>query len=157
MDIVMGKQLDINTLITERVHQYYWENNISSTVTTLKILAECFGIELQDQIIDAALGMSGARTNRAQCGLIEGSLMFIGILGKDRGVSEKACIAFCQDLSNYFVQEYGSMQCKFLRPEGFYDENPPHLCEGLTTDVICKTVDIFSKWLKQSLPKNLAC
>lgn len=38
--------------------------------------------------MDAALGMHGAGGYRAQCGLVEGALMFIGIWGKMHGKEE---------------------------------------------------------------------
>jgi hypothetical protein len=67
-----------DTLVRERVHTYYWRNDINCAITTLKILSERFGIELSAQVIDSALGMHGAGEYGAQCGLVEGVLMFKG-------------------------------------------------------------------------------
>ena len=81
--------MDIKTFVDKRTHDYYWRDNINCTITTLKILEEIFSINLQPQVLDSALGLHGAGGYQAQCGLVEGALMFIGILGKARNYSDK--------------------------------------------------------------------
>ncbi len=69
------KELDPQELVQSRVHTYYRRDQFNCATTTLKILAERFDLDLQDQVIHASLGMAGAGGLRAQCGLVEGGLM----------------------------------------------------------------------------------
>ncbi len=86
--------------------------------------------------MDAALGMYGAGGYRAQCGLVEGPLMFIGIHGKKLGLSDGAIGRICKQFAAEFEGNFSSLVCRELRPEGFHPDNPPHLCEPLTVEAI---------------------
>jgi hypothetical protein len=79
-------------LVDQRVHAYYWQYDWNCASTTLRILADDFGVDLHEQ----------------------------------------ACYAFAQQFENKF----GSLLCRELRPQGFYPDNPPHLCKGLTRKAI---------------------
>jgi hypothetical protein len=57
-------------------------------------LSEHFGIELNSQIFDAAIGMHGAGGYQAQCGLVEGALLFFGIIARAKGVPDPMTIVF---------------------------------------------------------------
>jgi len=81
--------------IKDRVHEYYWTDDINCATTTLKILSEAFAIKLKDQIIDAAIGMHGAGEFGAQCGLVEGTLMFMGIAGRARCIQDENIVKSC--------------------------------------------------------------
>jgi hypothetical protein len=89
----------VNTeaLVQDRVHEYYWVQDWNCAVTTLSVLAEVFRVTLSDQVVDAALGMHGARGYRAQCGMVEGALMFIGVLGNARGIPQDLTVQACYD------------------------------------------------------------
>lgn len=118
------------------VHQAYWDQNWNCAVTTLCILAEAFDVALDQQVLNAAVGMHGAGGYRAQCGLVEGALMFIGILGEARELSDDEVVKMCYNLAEAFEGRFGSLLCRDLRPEGFKPNNPPHLCEELTCSAI---------------------
>lgn len=137
--------MDIKTLVDKRTHDYYWRDNINCTITTLKILSEIFSINLQPQVLDSALGLHGAGGYQAQCGLVEGALMFIGILGKARNYSDKEIEEKCYSFAEKFEKEFKSLICKILRPEGFKPENPPHLCEDLSKKAILFTINFLNK------------
>ncbi|HLV10587.1 MAG TPA: C-GCAxxG-C-C family protein [Halanaerobiales bacterium] len=128
--------MDMANLIQERVHDYYWNQDLNCATSTLKILAEITGIDLQQQVINAAAGMHGAGGYRAQCGLVEGALMFTGIIGHIKGLTGTEIIKNCYNYAEEFEKKFGSLLCKELRPEGFREDNPPHLCEGLTVEAI---------------------
>ncbi|SNS52293.1 C_GCAxxG_C_C family probable redox protein [Anaerovirgula multivorans] len=128
-------------IIDERVHDYYWKEDLNCATTMLKTLAEIFEIKLESQIIDSAIGMHGAGKFGAQCGLVEGSLMFLGIFGRGKGVSQEIIISICYDFADNFQEEFRSLVCRELRPEGFKDDNPPHLCEDLTKRAVKFTVN----------------
>ena len=123
-------------LVKARVHDYYWTHDWNCATTTLRILAEVFGLDLCEHVLDAALGMHGGGGYRAQCGLVEGGLMFLGLIGKQRGLSDEQVVRACYDYAQQFEARFGSLLCRELRPEGFRPDNPPHLCEPLTCDAI---------------------
>lgn len=122
--------------IKSRVHTLYWNHDLNCAKTTLICLSEHFGITLDPQILNAATGMNGGGRVGGQCGLVEGALMFIGILGHARGMSEKEIVDHCGRFSQAFVDKFGSMLCRDLRPGGFQKSDPPHLCENLTVGSI---------------------
>ncbi len=123
---------DITEFLNKRVHQYYWKDDLNCATVVLKNLSETFGVPLDQQVLDAALGMHGAGGYRAQCGLVEGTLLFIGIFGRKRNISDKKIIELCRMFAETFEDELTSLLCRKLRPEGFSIDNPPHLCESLT-------------------------
>ena len=93
-------------------------------------------ISLSSQIIDAVIGMPGAGRSGAQCGLVSGAIMVIGILGKEKGLMHEDIVDKCNKFVKGFKNEFGSLNCGDLRPEGFKPDNPPHLCEDITKKAI---------------------
>ncbi len=145
--IGQGGDMDINKLIKQRVHNYYWELDLNCATTMLRILSEIIGIDLQHQVLDAAAGMHGAGKYRAQCGLVEGGLMFIGIIGNMKGVTKPLIEKNCYNFALKYEKEFGSLVCRELRPEGFKENNPPHLCAELTE----KAVKFTKNYLLETL------
>ena len=131
----------VQRLIDERVHEYYWKHDYNCATTMLLILAEICVIKLQQQTLDAAIGMHGAGRYGAQCGLVEGALMFIGIYARQKQKTDERIEAECHSFADAFEKEFGSLLCKELRPEGFRPDNPPHLCEGLTKRAVRFALD----------------
>jgi hypothetical protein len=113
------------------------------------VLAEVFRKKLHHQVLDAARGMHGAGGYRAQCGLVEGALIFIGVLGSERELSDDAIGGACYDYAEQFELRFGSLLCRELRPEGFKPDNPPHLCEKLTRDAIAFDLSFVSDLLEE--------
>ena len=121
--------------ITLRVRESYWQHDFNCATTTLRILAECSGIEFSPQVFDAAVGMHGAGGYRAQCSLVEGTLMFLGILGRAKGLADQEIIQLCCRYAENFEEQFSSVLCRELRPEGFGSDQPPHLCAGQSRSV----------------------
>ena len=119
-------------------------------MTTLRILSESFDFLLEGQVLDAALGMHGAGGYRAQCGLVEGALMAVGILGKRQGLADDQVVRLCYAFAEQFEAQFGSLLCRVLRPEGFRPDNPPHLCEDLT----CRAIDFDMAFLGDLLSRK---
>jgi C_GCAxxG_C_C family probable redox protein len=138
-------------LINERVHEYYWNQNLNCAITTLNILSELFHVELQSQIKEAAIGMNGAGRFGSQCGLVEGSLMFIGIYGSKKEMDKSEIIELCHRFSSGFQQKFGSLLCRDLRPEGFHPDNPPHLCEKITQLAVLFVAEFILKEIERSI------
>jgi len=136
--------LDRLALVHQRVHEYYWKRDWNCAVTTLLVLGEVFDVAIGDQVLAAAVGMHGAGGYRAQCGLVEGALMFIGIIGQKKGLAEDAIVQACYDYGERFETRFGSLLCRELRPEGFGPDDPPHLCEPLTRDAIVFDIQFVS-------------
>jgi len=142
--------MDIDTLITERVAGYYWQDDINCTRTMLKILSEHFRVALNEQLYHAAVGMHGAGGYGAQCGLVEGSLLFIGLYATPRKYSEEQICQTCRAFAQQFESRFGSLQCKVLRPERFSPDNPPHLCEPLTRDAVLYSIRFIESFFEGS-------
>ena len=135
----------------QRVYTYYWNQDLNCTTTTLRILSEHLNVPLCPQTLDAALGMHGAGGDRAQCGLVEGALMFLGIWGRRHDLPDCKIVELCKAYGQQFEARFGSLVCAVLRPEAFSPDNPPHLCEGLTCRAQRLNVEFISE-AAQRLP-----
>lgn len=141
--------METKAFIQTKVNKYYWQDDINCATTNLKILSEIFSIELTEQVIDAALGMHGAGTYGAQCGLVEGTLMFLGIIGRCNGISDDKIVDSCNEFAKQFENRFQTLLCKVLRPEGFHQDNPPHLCEELTCEAVMINVDFIADFMNK--------
>lgn len=139
---------DYTNIINEKVHKYYWEDDINCATTVLKTLANIYKIDLNFQVIDAAIGMHGAGKFGAQCGLVEGSLMFIGIWGRKNGYESDSIVNYCHSFANKFQDDFGSIVCRDLRPQGFKPDNPSHICEEITKKAIKFTLNYINSMKK---------
>lgn len=139
--------MDIEKLIQDRVKTYYHSEDLNCATTTLKVLAEHFDIELSPQVVDAALGMHGAGRYGAQCGLVEGALMFVGIIGRQLNADDDDIVKSCNDFAGRFESRFGALACNVLRPGGFNDDDPPHLCDGFTREAIRFDVEFLNRFL----------
>ena len=63
--------------IKKRVHELYWNDDINCARTTIICLRELFKVSIEPQTLWSAVGLHGAGGYRAQCGLVEGALIFI--------------------------------------------------------------------------------
>ena len=129
--------------IADRVHHEYYTYDTNCATVTLLCLSHIYDIPLGEQLLHAATGMHGAGGYRAQCGLVEGSLMFLGILGREKGMSKEEIVALCYRYGESFETRFGSLTCRGLRPGGFRVDDPPHLCETLTNRSILFTFDFI--------------
>ncbi|AET67897.1 Putative redox-active protein (C_GCAxxG_C_C) [Desulfosporosinus orientis DSM 765] len=133
--------------IKERVHELYWKHDINCARTMLTCLCELFHVNLEEQTFNSAIGLHGAGGFRAQCGLVEGALMFIGIYFSQKGKSDFDIASLCYHYANEFTQKYGSLKCYDLRPNGFSENDPPHACEKLTG----LTIEFSSEFIKKQI------
>lgn len=124
------------TSTPQRVHDLYWNRDWNCARTMLACLGEKFGIPIDTQVFHAAIGMHGAGRFRAQCGLVEGALMFTGIAGAAAGKTDKDTADLCYRFAEAFTSRFGSLLCRALRPGGFQPSDPPHACEKLTVEAV---------------------
>jgi C_GCAxxG_C_C family probable redox protein len=124
------------TRIKRLVHHYYWDFDYNCAKTMLFCLGEFFDICFEKQTLNAATGMHGAGRFGAQCGLVEGALMFMGIYFVRAGKSDAEVERICYDFAAKFTKEFGSLRCDELRPGGFTAADPPHACEPLSVAAV---------------------
>lgn len=134
----------LKEFIGTQVHDYYWQQDLSCAITTLKILSELFHCELHPQVTAAAYGLNAGR-NFSQCGLVEGALMFIGVYAQQKSIESQIIAELCHKYSSDFQVEFGSVLCKELRPQGFSPDYPPHLCENLTKRAVVFAAEFITK------------
>ena len=133
----------INSFLNDRIHDYYWNQNLNCAVTSLKTLSEIFQVHLEPQLLESASLMNGAGQYQAQCGLANGPLMFLGVMLKARGWNSEDINKTGYLFAQQFAKEFGSLMCKDLRPGGFKDNDPPHLCEDLSNKTIIFTINFI--------------
>lgn len=133
--------------IRELVHQLYWEVDINCARASLTCLGRLFHVEINPQTMDSAIGLHGAGGYRAQCGLVEGALMFIGIFFSTKGRNDEEIAEICYRFAEGFAGKFGSLCCRDLRPGGFAENDPPHACEKLTGDAIIYSYQFISALL----------
>lgn len=126
----------IKEYITNRVHELYWKDDLNCARTTLICLSELFEVPVEQQTVCSAIRLHGAGKYRAQCGLVEGTLMFLGIYFQSLGKKESEIISACYNFASAFEKTFGSLRCLELRPTGFSESDPPHMCENLTCNGI---------------------
>jgi hypothetical protein len=127
--------------IADRVKRYYWQEERNCAITSLLVLAEKYQVELDEQVLQGALALNGAGRFGAQCGLVEGPLVFMGIYGSRLGRDKKEIIDVCRRFAQRVEHSFGSLLCRELRPSGFKADNPPHLCETLTCRIIALALE----------------
>ena len=127
---------DVEALVRERVHSLYYDRDVNCARTTMLCLGELLGFHIEEQPYAAAVGMHGAGGFRAQCGLVEGALMMLGAYFGAKGVADGERADMCRRFAGQFRSRFGSLRCLELRPGGFNEWDPPHLCEELTVESI---------------------
>ena len=132
------------TFVFERVQELNRNQGLNCAQTTLLVLAEKFEFELHPQIITGSVGLNGAGLYRAQCGLVEGVLLFLGVYLPGKNFDKDDVQKTCNLFASKFEAQFGSLSCSKLRPNGFNDDDPPHLCEELIIDAIKFDIDFIS-------------
>ncbi len=142
---------NIADIVRQKVSQFYWIHDRNCATTALSILSEIFKIDLNAQTVDSALAMHGAGKYGAQCGLVEGTIMFMGIFGRQNQIQDDVTIDACRELAGKFESRFGSLLCKVLRPEGFNTENQLHICEPITCEAIEFAAFYISNFIKDTV------
>jgi len=128
--------------IGEQVDKCYREYNLNCAKTMLKILSDFFDIKIEKQVYESATGLNGAGGYGAQCGLVEGCLMFIGIIGEKHNFKKEEILTICRDFAHDFQEKFGSVLCSKLRPK-IVNNSSIHLCENLTKDAVLFAVNFM--------------
>ena len=125
-----------DALIENRVRECYRIHEYNCTITVFKILSEIYDITLPEQFYAGAIGMNGAGQYGAQCGLVEGMLIMIGVMEGANGSDKDKIMGLCRKFAESYEKRFGSLLCRELRPEGFGDHVPDHLCEKISIDAV---------------------
>ncbi|MCP4704215.1 MAG: C_GCAxxG_C_C family protein [candidate division Zixibacteria bacterium] len=113
--------------------------------TIIRTLEELFELKIEKQVYKACWGLNGAGLYGAQCGLVEGTLMFISLLAHRENIEQEKMWQACADFAREYEQQFGSLQCKKLRPGGFNEDDPPMLCKPLTEESIIFSARFIAK------------
>ena len=130
--------------IAKRIQEGAYGEGRNCAQTALLCLAERFQISVEPQLVDAAAGLYGAGGYGAQCGLVEGGLMFLGIYGAGQGWSGEEISRKCFQFAQAFEERFGGLTCRVLRPEGFAPEVPLDLCDAL----ICRAIAFTDSFIR---------
>ena len=142
---------DPKDYIRAEVHRLYYTYDTNCARVTMHCLGHLFNIEIEEQTWWAAAGMHGAGGFGAQCGLVEGALLFIGIFCHHYGLPRQVVVDACFRYGEAFAERFGSLRCCELRPGGFKEDDPPHLCERLS----CDTTAFAYEFMKEIQKKYL--
>lgn len=142
-----GRIGDVGEYIRNEVRFCYHEKNLNCARTSMRVYSALFSTDLPEELTMAAAGMHGAGRFGAQCGLVEGTLMFIGCYFLSRKVGEDEAVAACHDIAEAITDEFGSLDCRDLRKGGFRPDDPPHLCENLSV----RMISFCYQWMKKRL------
>lgn len=142
--------MDKKKYIALTVHEEYYLRDTNCARTMLICLSELFSFEVPKPVMTAAAGMHGAGGYRAQCGLVEGALLFIGLYSNSLGYSDALTAKASYDYASFFEKRFSSLRCRELRPNGFNESDPPHLCESLTIDAIWESYLFMSRYFNQN-------
>ena len=91
----------MNEYVIKEVHHLYYDKDENCARTTLRCLSNLFSFPVGEDVLSSAIGMHGAGFYRAQCGLVEGSLMFIGLYGTAKAQKKmrlKSCVLISHQL-----------------------------------------------------------
>ncbi len=137
----MRDQLD------QRVHDCYWGQGLNCARTVLLALAEEFDFMIDRQLYNAACGMHGAGGFGAQCGAVEGALIFLGAYLGSKNWPEDEISNACYGFAERFTEQFGSLRCSKLRPGGFTEQDDPHLCDRYVAGAIRAALEQLQKTL----------
>jgi len=110
--------MDTDALIRQRVQEYFVEGDHNCAMTALKVLSEIFEVPLEPQVIDAASSLPGAGGTGELCGLVSGTLMFIGVWGRRKGFHREAFEPVAKGFTEGVHERLGSVRCEALESDG---------------------------------------
>lgn len=134
--------MDTDALVRQRVAEYFTTGDYNCAMTVLKVLGEVFDVHLEAQVIAAGRCMPGAGGVEGLCGLVSGTLMFIGVWGAHHGVSRQTLRPISTSFSQGVQQRFGSILCRDLRLNG---------CSKLAVDVLNFTILHLSEQMDRIL------
>lgn len=135
--------------IADQVHDLLWDHDLNCAQATLQVLSEKYNLYLSPQLLAAAMGLNGAGRSGAQCGLVEGTLIFLGVFSETLGWDRYQVSDLCGLYAREFTGNFGSMNCRDLRPQGFQDGQPPHMCEDLAVKTLIFSCDYIDRIFKK--------
>lgn len=83
--------------------------------------------------------------NLVSAAMIEVHQFYLNMIGK----TEDEIVAVCYNFASAFDKKFGSLRCFDLRPTGFTENDPPHMCESLTCSGIEFTYQYILKTTNQ--------
>ncbi|MCK5126643.1 MAG: C_GCAxxG_C_C family protein [candidate division Zixibacteria bacterium] len=130
--------------IEDKIKIYFEIEEHNCAVCVIKVLSERFDFPIEQQTLDACLAQNGLGQYGAQCGLITGATMFLGIVAAQNNWEKEKLYLHTRELTALFEKKFKSLLCSAIRPEGFHEDNPPYICQPRTVDAL----EIFIDYLK---------
>ncbi len=143
------KHSNVDRVILEQMRDHVQDSLFAreedAAVTVLRGLGELFDTALPTQLLQAAEAVSGAGCSGAQCGIVEGALLFLGLHYAGKGRSRAEIRRLSGAFAAAYAEKWGSLRCADLRPGGVHEDDPPTLCAGLVMEGILFTREFILK------------
>ena len=140
--------MNLHNFIDKEVHENYWERDYNCATNILMLLSEIEGIKLDKQVLYSVSGLHGVDPMIAQCGLLSGGLMFLGIYSCEKNIPNSQLSKYYYDYSKYFQRKFGDTGCQNLNGNSKSLGLKPYACEDLTKDVVEFTINFIEKNIK---------
>lgn len=140
--------MDLENFIDKEVHDNFWERDLNCSTNILMLLSQLNGIKLDKQVLYSVSGLHGVNPTISQCGLLTGSLMFLGIYAREKNIPNSQITKYYYDFSKYFQRKFGDTLCQSLNNEKENLGISPFSCEKLTKDVVTFTSSFIHKNIK---------
>lgn len=122
--------MDIKEKIKSLIQKYAGKQEMGCSATVLSVLSDLFNIKVEKQVMACLIGMEGGSNFKNDCGLLDGSLMFIGIMLSQQGLPEPLTKGICRQFTGSFEIEFGESSvinscsnegtCLSLTPENIF-------------------------------------
>ncbi len=134
------------------VHHYYNVCDINSAKTTLYCLGELLGVSIKTQAIQAASGLYNMSRGKDGYGLLNGAVMFMGILFSKKNMAEREISNICTRFADKFQEKFGSVINRDLGSS----KEALRLKEEMTVNAILFDYDFLSEVECELTRKNPA-
>ena len=131
----------------QTIKEIFCLKQLNCATTTVIIMSKHFSTKIQSQVIDSLVGLPNGAEQKSLCGLVSGTLIFIGIYGKIKKLKRDQIKNICKKFSSEFIGKFGSIDCKDLKPEKISPEQTC-ICKELAYKAIDFSIDFIEKSIK---------
>jgi hypothetical protein len=103
--------------LRERVERYFVSGQYNCTMTALAVLFEAYEMAPDPRLLGAGQCMPGVGGSGGLCGLVSGTLIFLGVWGYERGLHRSALAPGCAFVVESVRRRFGSTSCAALQTE----------------------------------------
>ncbi len=103
--------------LRERVERYFVSGRYNCTMTVLAVLFEVYEMPPDPRLLGAGQCLPGVGGSGGLCGLVSGTLIFLGVWGYERGLHRSLLSPGCALVVESVRARFGSTSCALLRTE----------------------------------------